>query len=74
MTGEEDANVLINIFACVIGAIGALLYIGYLAYKIGAPPLIIITICCMLPMIYAFYDDLRHDREVARMQSGHERK
>lgn len=65
---------LLDIFASVIGAFGAILYIGFFAYKVGAPPLMIIAICCMLPMVVAFYADLRHDREMARIRGGHERK
>jgi hypothetical protein len=65
----REHSVLITIFASIFGAIGAIVYVGFFAIKVGAPPLIIIVICCLLPMVYAFYDDIRQDREMARIRS-----
>ena len=53
---------LINIFSCVIGAAGAIVYVGFFAYKVEAPPLIIIVAGCLSLMVYSFYDDLREER------------
>jgi hypothetical protein len=73
-SSAREHNVLITIFASIIGAAGAILYVGFFAIKVGAPPLIIIVICCLLPMVYAFYDDIRQDQEMARIRSEHENK
>jgi amino acid permease len=66
--------VLITILASILGAAGAIVYVGFFAIKVGAPPLIIIVIGCLLPMVYAFYDDIRQDREMARIRSEQKRK
>jgi 4-hydroxybenzoate polyprenyltransferase len=53
----------------LIGALGAIWFVGFLAYKIEKLPLTIIVICCLALMIYSFYDDMRNDRAVAQARS-----
>lgn len=48
---------MVNLVALVIGAIPAIVFVGYFALKVGAPPLIIITFCCLALMVYAFYQE-----------------
>jgi len=55
-----------RIAASVIGALGAIAFVGYLAYRIEELPLTIIVIVCLSLMVYSFYDDMRTDRAVAR--------
>jgi hypothetical protein len=57
---------VVNIFANIIGAVGASVFVGYFAYKVAEPPLIIIVVVCLCLMIYSFYDDMRNDRTIAQ--------
>jgi hypothetical protein len=43
----------------IIGAAGAILYVGFFAYKIHKLPLYIIAGVCLAMMIYAFYEEWR---------------
>ncbi len=56
---------MVSLVAYIVGAIGAIWYVGFLAYKIDKLPLIVITVCCLALMVYSFYDDWRNDRAVA---------
>ena len=60
---------MLNLIANIIGALGAIVFVGFFAYKVEAPPLIVIVVISLGLMIYSFYDDLRHDRAVTRMRS-----
>ncbi len=64
---------MVNIIANIIGALGAIVFIGYFSYKVAEPPLIVITIFSMALMVYSFYDDMRNDQAMARIRSenGH---
>lgn len=60
---------MLSLIATVIGAFCGMLYIGFFAYKVGAPPLIVITAICLGLMLYAFYDDIRRERASARARN-----
>jgi hypothetical protein len=53
---------VVNLLASVLGAAGSIVYVGFFAYKVEAPPLIIIVAGCLSLMVYAFYDDMREER------------
>jgi hypothetical protein len=57
---------MVNLVANVIGALSAIVYVGFFAYKIDRLPLTIIVIVCLGLMVHAFYEDTRKDRAVAR--------
>jgi uncharacterized membrane protein len=57
---------VVNIFANIFGALGAIVFVGYFAYKLEKPPLTIIVVICLCLMIYSFYDDMRNDRTIAQ--------
>ena len=65
---------IVNLVANIIGAVGAIVFVGFFAYKVGEPPLTIIVVLCLALMIYSFYDDMKTDREKARILSEHARK
>ena len=60
---------MVNLIAYVIGAVGAIVYVGFFAYKVNEPPLIIIVTLCLALMVYSFYDDMRNDRAMAKIRS-----
>lgn len=60
---------MISLIAYVIGAVGAIWYIGFFAYKVEALPLTVIVAVCLALMVYSFYDDARNDRAVAQARS-----
>ena len=60
---------MITRLAYVIGAVGAIWYVGFFAYKVDKLPLSIIAIVSLALMVYSFYDDLRNDRAVAQARS-----
>jgi uncharacterized membrane protein len=60
---------MFNLIASLIGAISAIVYVGFFAYKVNKLPLIVIVVICLGLMIYSFYDDLRNDRTIARIRS-----
>jgi hypothetical protein len=64
-TGEAMFNILANI----LGAVGAITFVGYFAYKVNEPPLTIIVTLCLALMVYSFYDDIRIDRAKARARA-----
>ena len=57
---------MVNIFANIIGALGAIVFVGFFAYKVAEPPLIVIVVLCLALMVYSFYDDMRNDRTIAQ--------
>jgi hypothetical protein len=57
---------VINLLANIIGALAAIVYVGFFAYKVDAPPLIIIVTLCLALMVYSFYDDMRIERTKTR--------
>ncbi len=57
---------MINLIGSIIGAIGASVYVGFLAYKVGKIALIGVVVIALCLMIYAFYEDLRRDNAIAR--------
>lgn len=59
---------MINIIASIFGAAGAIIFVGFFAYKVDQPPLTIIVVCCLALMLYSFYDDIRNDRTIARIR------
>jgi Flp pilus assembly protein TadB len=67
-------NAVVNILANIFGAAGAIVFIGYFAYKVDEPPLIIIVVLCLALMVYSFYDDMRNDRTIARFHMENENK
>jgi len=66
--------VVVNLVANIIGAVGAIVFVGFFAYKVGEPPLTVIVVLCLALMIYSFYDDLKTDREKARILNEHARR
>lgn len=61
---------MINIFANIFGAIGAIVFVGFLAFKIDKLPLTVIVVFCLALMIYSFYDDMRNDRTIAQFHKN----
>jgi hypothetical protein len=57
---------VVNILANIVGALGAIVFVGYFAYKVEEPPLTIIVVLCLCLMVYSFYDDVRNDRTIAQ--------
>jgi hypothetical protein len=69
LTGRKLTNgwhAVINVIANIFGALGAIVFVGYFAYKVAQPPLIIIVVFCLCLMVYSFYDDMRNDRTIAQ--------
>ncbi|MGH6725446.1 MAG: hypothetical protein ACREB8_02725 [Pseudolabrys sp.] len=60
---------MINIIANIFGALSAIVFVGYFAFKVGQPPLSIIVVLCLALMVYSFYDDIRNDRTIAQFRS-----
>ena len=46
-----------NLLANVLGGVSAVVYVGFLAYSIGKPALIVITIGCLALMAFALYQE-----------------
>jgi hypothetical protein len=57
---------VVNIFANIFGALSAIVFVGFFAFKVNEPPLSIIVFCCLCLMVYSFYDDTRKDRTIAQ--------
>jgi hypothetical protein len=55
----------LKLVANLVGALGAIAYVGFFAYKVNEPPLTIIAVICLCLMICAFIEDLRRNRAVA---------
>jgi hypothetical protein len=62
----RECKVIVNLLANIIGAVGAIVFVGFLAFKIDKLPLIVIVVFCLALMIYSFYDDMRNDRTIAQ--------
>ncbi len=60
-----ERNVVVDLIANTIGALGSIIFVGFLAYRIGAPPLLVIVVATLLLMVYSFYTDMRLDRQKA---------
>jgi hypothetical protein len=61
---------VVNIIANICGALGAIVFVGFFAYKVNQPPLTVIVVLCLALMVYSFYDDVRIDRAKARGENG----
>ena len=61
---------MVDLIANIIGALGSITFVGFLAYRINALPLSIIVVVALCLMVYSFYDDMRNDRAAARARSG----
>lgn len=61
---------MVNLIANTIGALGSIVFAGFLAYKIDKLPLSIIVAAALCLMVYSFYDDMRNDRAAARARSN----
>jgi hypothetical protein len=61
---------VVNIFANIFGALGAIVFVGYFAYAVDEPPLTIIVVLCLCLMVYSFYDDMRNDRTIAQFHEN----
>ncbi len=64
---------MVNLLANIIGALGAIAFVGYFAYKVNHLPLTIIVVICLGLMVYSFYDDLRRDRAISRARRENDR-
>ena len=53
---------MVDLIANAIGALASIVFVGFLAYRIGAPPLGVIVVVTLCLMVYSFYDDMRKDR------------
>lgn len=53
-----------NLIVNIIGAVLAILFVGYFAVDVGAIPLLVIVACCLGLMIYALYQETRNGRGV----------
>jgi hypothetical protein len=65
-TAGTGGEAVINIIANIFGALGAIVFVGFFAYKVNQLPLIIIVVVCLALMLYSFYDDMRNDRTIAQ--------
>lgn len=71
MSGDDKGwNAVISLIAYIIGAVGGIWYVGFLAYKIDKLPLSVITVLGLALMVYSFYDDWRNDRAVAEARQN----
>ena len=62
---------MVSVIAYIVGAIGSIWYVGFMAYKIDKLPLIVITALSLALMVYSFYDDWKNDRANAQARSQH---
>ena len=60
---------MVNIIANIFGALSAIVFVGFFAYKVDKLPLIIIVVFVLCLMVYSFYDDIRNDRTIAQFYS-----
>ena len=60
---------MVNIIANIVGALAAIVFVGFFAYKVDKLPLIIIVVFVLCLMVYSFYDDMRNDRTIAQFHS-----
>ena len=58
-----------NLIASIVGALGAITYVGFFAYKIGKLPLTVIVIIGLCLMVYSFYHDYQTDRARAQARN-----
>jgi hypothetical protein len=65
---------VVNIIANIVVALGAIVFVGYFAYKVDEPPLSIIVVLCLCLMVYSFYDDMRNDRTIAQFHENNRQK
>jgi hypothetical protein len=73
LNGANRANgwkAVVNILANVFGALGAIVFVGFLAYKIDQLPLTVIVVFCLALMVYSFYDDMINDRTIAQFHKA----
>ena len=59
-----------RILPIALGALGAIVYVGYFAYKVEELPLSVIVAGGLALMVYSFYDDMRNERKIARYRAG----
>ena len=59
---------MVNLIANIIGSLGAIVFVGFFAYKIDKLPLIIIVGFCLALMLFSFYQDMRNDRTLAQLR------
>lgn len=61
---------MFNVIAMIGGALGAIVYVGFFAYKVDKLPLIIIVAFCLSLMAYSFFDDWRNEQGSARARGA----
>jgi uncharacterized membrane protein YeaQ/YmgE (transglycosylase-associated protein family) len=61
---RKGAGAMYNIIGNVVGAALAILFAGFLAFKIDKLPLILIVVAVLALMIYSFFDDIRNDQKI----------
>ena len=64
---------MFKILATLFGALCAVIYVGFFAYKVDKLPLIVIVAVCLGLMVYSFYDDLRNDRTIAQIRAENDK-
>ena len=52
----------LNAISAVLGVVGALVYILFIAFKIGEVPLWVIVIGTIILMLYGFVQEFREER------------
>lgn len=62
---------MINLISYIIGSLGAIVFVGFFAYKVDQLPLTIIVVGSLALMVYSFYDDMRSDAAKARIIGEH---
>jgi hypothetical protein len=62
--------VIVNLLANIVGALGAIVFVGYFAYTLAKLPLIVIVVFCLGLMVYSLFDDMRNERNVARARNN----
>ncbi len=70
LAGVRPLNIITNI----IGALGAITYVGFFAYKVDKLPLIVIVVFVLSLMLLSFYDDIRRDRTISRIRNENDRQ
>jgi hypothetical protein len=68
ISAASEDEAVVNLIANIVGALGAIVFVGFFAYKVDRFPLILIVAFCLALMIYSFYDDMRNDRTLAQLR------
>lgn len=63
---------IVDLIAIAIGAISAIVYIGFFAIKVPSVPLTVIVIFVLCLMLYSFYVDMRESNAAASSRANND--